>query len=875
MKKMMIVSVVAALGGILPALAWEADPFAWRIRGDEFLAKGNGMAFADAPYGKRVKVSAEITPEASVEKSWSTVGVSVYFDERTFWHVALVKAPEAEGAHHRFELAEMREGHWPVQGQLKCVREDVKGPWEFGRAYRLELELGPKGVRGSIRERDSGKTVFASEYAFTAPAADRGRPALRVTGRFAARVRDVSYEVGDEVPGPERQAIGCVPYASDSFLPDVKAKATGFFRVEKDGDRWNVIDPLGRGFVPMGVDHVTYHGMYCEKLGYSPYHRHNLTNYANKAAWEEETLGRLKGWGFNMLGAGDNRSLSHRGLVHTIFLSIGDRLCYGDEDWWICENLHAPCTAFPNVFHPDFQAACEWTARKSCAAHRGDPWLFGYFLDNEFSWWGGRNGSGLATGLFDTVMKKPDTHSAKQALVAFVAGRKVTPELKLEFVKLCAERYFAIATAAVRKYDPNHMILGCRFAGTGGAHEEVWKIAAKHSDIVTFNFYPWADLDRNVVFDRRGGTPIAEHFTKFYGLVGKPMIVTEWSFPALDTGRPCLHGAGQRFMTQDLRVRATELFAKTMLSLPFLVGYDYFMWVDQPVLGINSLFPEDSNYGLVQENGVPHRGITEMFARVQKEVVKWRCAPLPAAREAKVAAVPSEREKFLKAAQGDPAAVRFERKGDEWTLSNDVGVCLAGRVGSGKDAVSAVKVGGRMFGTLGVLAELTGPGGLRWIDAREVKDVRFVREGTCGSAEIVSAGSCDDRRFELTMRVTVAPGRKDFIGEIVSMRNIGTAPIEIARLYLRPFATEKPLAKADGTVPNLWKGPAESYWAFPDGHRYGVTSHDLTADGFNLWLNEQGGQHPDARFVPRSKLTLASGETLLPQSPMSAVIIAE
>jgi hypothetical protein len=34
-----------------------------------------------------------------------------------------------------------------------------------------------------------------------------------------------------------------------------------------------------------------------------------------------------------------------------------------------------------------------------------------------------------------------------------------------------------------------------------------------------------------------------------------------------------------------------------MADLPFLIGYDYFMWVDEPASGISTSFPEDSNYG--------------------------------------------------------------------------------------------------------------------------------------------------------------------------------------------------------------------------------------------------------------------------------------
>ena len=35
-----------------------------------------------------------------------------------------------------------------------------------------------------------------------------------------------------------------------------------------------------------------------------------------------------------------------------------------------------------------------------------------------------------------------------------------------------------------------------------------------------------------------------------YRVVRRPMIITEWSFPALDSGLPCKHGAGMRVDTQ-------------------------------------------------------------------------------------------------------------------------------------------------------------------------------------------------------------------------------------------------------------------------------------------------------------------------------------
>ena len=44
------------------------------------------------------------------------------------------------------------------------------------------------------------------------------------------------------------------------------------------------------------------------------------------------------------------------------------------------------------------------------------------------------------------------------------------------------------------------------------------------------------------------------------------------------------------------------------------------MWVDQPALGTNGEKPEDSNYGLVSEEGVPYAGLTGMFARLHSEL---------------------------------------------------------------------------------------------------------------------------------------------------------------------------------------------------------------------------------------------------------------
>ena len=148
--------------------------------------------------------------------------------------------------------------------------------------------------------------------------------------------------------------------------------------------------------------------------------------------------------------------------------------------------------------------------------------------------------------------------------------RTLPASVKLGFLRLAAERYFSATTAAIRRADPNHMVLGCRFAGgPSGIHPAVMVIAGKYCDIVSFNHYPWADLDQGIVVDSRSNpVPVTNLYGAAHDRAKKPLLLTEWSFPALDAGMPCTHGAGQRFYTQSERVQASELYARTLLSLP-------------------------------------------------------------------------------------------------------------------------------------------------------------------------------------------------------------------------------------------------------------------------------------------------------------------
>ena len=144
---------------------------------------------------------------------------------------------------------------------------------------------------------------------------------------------------------------------------------------------------------------------------------------------------------------------------------------------------------------------------------------------------------------------------------------------------------------------------------------------------MSVNSYPPADLTNQVVLagfigDKR---PISAKIRDVYRLARKPLIVTEWAYPALDTECPCKKGAGQRVPTQRERAAASALFAKTMLSESSVIGYIHFRWVDEPPLGRWKMTGgEDCNYGLVNLRDEPYALLIGAFREVQGSMYSIR-----------------------------------------------------------------------------------------------------------------------------------------------------------------------------------------------------------------------------------------------------------
>ena len=129
---------------------------------------------------------------------------------------------------------------------------------------------------------------------------------------------------------------------------------------------------------------------------------------------------------------------------------------------------------------------------------------------------------------FSTICGRSFTCLADPGFAAFATGCDA-------FAALVAKRYFELTAAAIKTADPNHLILGCRFAYKPSPG--VIDAAGRQCDVISFNCY---DPDPSGVIDA-------------YAEAKKPCLIGEFPFRAIDSSLPNTKGAGPLVATQAER----------------------------------------------------------------------------------------------------------------------------------------------------------------------------------------------------------------------------------------------------------------------------------------------------------------------------------
>jgi agarase len=411
--------------------------------------------------------------------------------------------------------------------------------------------------------------------------------------------------------------------------PGAHGRTTGFFHTEQLDQVWWLITPEGNAFFSKAVNHINYNGDTAPALGYAPYGRAVAVKYGSAEKWAKATADRLRGMGFNTVGAWSSSQMFEQQLPYTLILDLAST---AGANWQRGD--------VADVFSPAFTQAVRQRAQKLCAPRARDPFLLGYFSDNELRW--GADWRSKKT-LSEEFLSRPPEAPGKQALIRLLRARYHNVEdfnqawgtrlstldelptlttlpltsdaaqtTQRDFLREYARAYFQTCYDAIRAADPNHLILGCRFAGY--APQEVVEAMADFVDVVSFNNYSFA--------------PPTNQLRALHTTTRKPLMLTEFSFKANDSGLPNTKGAGKPVATQHDRAEHFERYVSALAKMPFLVGYHWFQYSDQPAEG--RFDGENSNYGLVNRNDEPWLVLVERITQLNQRLEDiHRLAPKP------------------------------------------------------------------------------------------------------------------------------------------------------------------------------------------------------------------------------------------------------
>lgn len=381
-------------------------------------------------------------------------------------------------------------------------------------------------------------------------------------------------------------------YGSDSRL---KTTATGFYYTKKIDGRWWLIDPDGYAGINMAVTSLPDMDQTKADWAYNLLRKNGYNGTGNFFETEDMTKRLFNETHFEKISYTRRRNFFQKYRVYRqAFYSTPDLVKRYPEN-------------YITVFDPEFESFADGFAT-GFANYKGESGLLGYFSDNEI------NFTEDQLKLFLNVL--PETDPNYKAAMDFLNSRGLDkswvinnydaiPEIRKAFLTLILERYFSVVTAAIKKYDPNHLYLGTRIHGKPRDCETVVTIASKYCDIVSVNYYNYVFPSDQICNPAKWGKWLQQY--------DKPCMITEFYAKQYNATYPEQSGAG--FYTDDQSGRGV-FYQSTCLDVlrsKYYVGWQYFRWQDDPA-------PKFSNKGVVNTSDQEYTGMTSYMEELNRQV---------------------------------------------------------------------------------------------------------------------------------------------------------------------------------------------------------------------------------------------------------------
>jgi hypothetical protein len=401
---------------------------------------------------------------------------------------------------------------------------------------------------------------------------------------------------------------------------------TGYFRVQRDGARWVMVDPHGHPFFSAGMDLVGYkQGSFATDVTRREYlfqelpaagpawlraGSHVSFYTANimqrfgdgwQQKWHDHIVSRLRNWGFNTVANwSDYDVATTAGMPYVLPLS-----------GWVTAKMFPFPWDFPDVFSKEFEENVDKAAREQVTALKSDPNLIGWFIGNEPHW---ARSFGSLTPWPEMLLADPGASATKAKLLELLkANPGAEQKIKEEFLYVCARRYMEVINAAVRRHDPNHLVLGIRFAENPNSR---WVEMSSMFDVFSVNIYS------------RDFRPNPEDIKRYSDVSGKPVVIGEFTACAPGRGMQGLFYWGHKVANYEERGKAYRYYVENAAASPYIVGTHWFQMVDDMPTGRPS-DEERLNYGFINVIDLPYPDLVDAAKQTHKRLYELKYGVVP------------------------------------------------------------------------------------------------------------------------------------------------------------------------------------------------------------------------------------------------------
>ena len=461
---------------------------------------------------------------------------------------------------------------------------------------------------------------FEIPIRFAYPEADRITFGFGMNSKSSGRVFFTHLSFSDEYT-----SLDPPPTVHLTRSPTQQRFSAGdMMRLVEDNGVWWLVKPDGSPFYSLATDGPSW-----EKG-----HLNTGIAHANK----------LKSSGFNSLGGWSNLwrwrdandALVDKGQepmylfksVHSAEMAGSFNYLEDAQGKWIGRSGHH----FPDPFDPDFEAAYRNYLSDKTHLFIGKSWFAAWMPDNEMEHedlyryvYSSHAGTAFKEFLIERYGIIEELNSIwKTNFSSFNELFEQKPEPKLRtgnmyrdfkiFSRRIVREYARILKKVFREFDPDHMIFTPRFKRSDFPDwVEYIDIYSEFFDATAVNYYP-ANRQYGLAAE------CSEQLKEVYLRTGKPILITEWSIPAKDSGlydnlTNLDFSWNQLVKNQTERAEQAAQVTCGFYNLPFVIGSQWFTWKDYDS-------PErQANRGLVRSTESIYKELWTPLASAHADIV--------------------------------------------------------------------------------------------------------------------------------------------------------------------------------------------------------------------------------------------------------------